>query len=160
MVAHIRVLIADDHTMVRQGLRSALECYPNIKVVGEAADGDEAIALAAKLKPTVIVMDINMSKMDGITATRFIKKQHPQIVVLGVSVEAKDYQVHAMQQAGAAEVLAKDKAVNDLYGAIQRAVPSFNRCSSRKRSRRPKSQKKSEKPASTETSPIEEEADH
>jgi DNA-binding NarL/FixJ family response regulator len=110
--------------MVRQGLRSALEAYPNIEVVGEAENGEEAVSKAERLEPTVVVMDINMEKMDGITATRFIKTQNPQIVVLGVSVEAKDYEVYAMQKAGAVEVLTKDKAVNDLYAAIQRAVAS------------------------------------
>jgi DNA-binding NarL/FixJ family response regulator len=108
--------------MIRQGLRSALEAYPNIEVVGEAENGEEAISKAARLEPTVVVMDMNMEKMDGITATRFIKTQNPQIVVLGLSVEAKDYEVYAMQKAGAVEVLTKDNAVNDLYAAIQRAV--------------------------------------
>ena len=69
----IRVLIADDHTMVRQALRNALQAFPNIDVVGEAGDGDEAVVATAKLQPKVVVMDINMAKMDGITATRLIK---------------------------------------------------------------------------------------
>ena len=112
----------DDHTLVRQGLRSALQAYPNIQVVGEAIDGEWAVLTAARLQPTVVVMDINMSKMDGITATRLIKTQHPQIAVLGLSVDLKDYQIYAMQKAGAFEVLKKDNAVADLYGAIQRAV--------------------------------------
>ena len=123
--ALIRVLLADDHAMVRQGLRSALQAYPNIEVVGEAGDGDETVAAASKLQPSIVVMDINMSKMDGITATRLIKAQHPQIVVIGLSVELKDYHVYAMEKAGAAEVLGKDQAVNELYGAIQRAVASI-----------------------------------
>ena len=121
----IRVFLADDHAMVRQGLRSALEAYPNIEVIGEAGDGDEAVAAAARLQPTIIVMDINMSKMDGITATRLIKAQHPEVVVIGLSVELKDYQVYAMQKAGASEVLSKENAVYELYGAIQRVVASI-----------------------------------
>jgi DNA-binding NarL/FixJ family response regulator len=76
----------------------------------------------AQIQPAVVVMDINMSKMDGITATRLIKTQHPQVAVLGLSVDLKDYQIYAMQKAGAFEVLKKDNAVADLYGAIQRAV--------------------------------------
>ena len=123
--ALIRVLLADDHAMVRQGLRSALQAYPNIEVVGEVDDGDEAVVAASRLQPAIIVMDINMPKMDGITATRLIKTQHPQIVVIGLSVDLKDYQTYAMQKAGAAEVLGKDQAVNELYGAIQRAVASI-----------------------------------
>ena len=70
----IRVLLVEDHTLVRQGLRSALEAYPNIEVVGEASDGETAVLNAFKLQPTAIVMDINMPKMDGIAATRVIKK--------------------------------------------------------------------------------------
>ena len=123
--ALIRVLLADDHAMVRQGLRSALQAYPNIEVVGEVDDGDEAVVAASRLQPAIIVMDINMPKMDGITATRLIKTQHPQIVVIGLSVDLKDYQTYAMQKAGAAEILWKEMAVNELYGAIQRTVASI-----------------------------------
>ena len=120
----IRVFLADDHAMVRQGLRSALESYPNIEVIGEAGDGDEAVAAASKLQPNIFVMDINMSKMDGITATRLIKAQYPGMVVIGLSVDLKEYQVYAMQKAGASEVLSKENAVYELYGAIQRVVAS------------------------------------
>jgi len=123
--APIRVVLADDHAMIRQGLRSALEAYPNIEVVGEAGDGDEAVLAASKLQPAIIVMDINMSKMDGITATRLIKMQHPQMVVIGLTIDPKGYLIDAMQKAGAAELLGKDQAVNELYGAIQRAVASI-----------------------------------
>ena len=122
---HIRVLLADDQPMVRQALRSALQDYPNIEVVGEASDGDEAVAAASKLQPSVIVMDISMSKMDGITATRLIKTQHPHIGVVGLSVHLQDYQLKAMQQAGAFEVLSKDNAVTELYSAVQRAIASL-----------------------------------
>ena len=121
----IRVLLEDDQTMLRQALRTALEAYPNIQVVGEASDGEEAVSSVSKLQPTVVVMDINMSKMDGITATRLIKVQNPNITVVGLSVNPKDYQLYAMQKAGAFEVLKKHDAVNDLYGAIQRAVAAI-----------------------------------
>jgi DNA-binding NarL/FixJ family response regulator len=123
--ALIRVLLADDHAMVRQGFRSALQAYPNLEVVGEADNGDEAVVAALKLQPTIIVMDINMPKMDGITATRLIKAQHPEIAVIGLTVDPNGYLRDAMQKAGAAELLGKDKAVNELYGAIQRAVASI-----------------------------------
>ena len=108
--------------MFRQGLRSALKAYPNIQVVGEASDGEEAMSSATKLQPAVIVMDINMPKMDGITTTRLIKVQNPEIAILGLSSGLKDYQVHAMHTAGAFEVLSKDLALTELYGAIQRGV--------------------------------------
>jgi DNA-binding NarL/FixJ family response regulator len=118
----IQVLLVDDHTIVRQGLRTLLESYPNIEVVGEARDGEEAIVCAGKLQPAVVVMDISMAKMDGITATRLIKAQYPEIAVVGLSVNGKDYQEHAMRKAGAFELLTKDSTVIELFGAIQRAV--------------------------------------
>ena len=122
---HIRALLADDQEMVRQALRRALQDYPNIEVVGEASNGEEAVTAASKLMPSVIVMDISMSKMDGITATRLIKTQHPQIAVLGLSVHREAHQIEAMQNAGALEVLPKDSAVTVLYSAIQRAIASI-----------------------------------
>ena len=121
----IRVLLVDDHAMVRQGLRSALQAYPNIQVVGEAADGEEAVLCTARIQPAVVVMDINMSKMDGITATQMIKTQHPEIVVIGLSVDLKEYQLHAMRKAGAFDLIRKDNVVAELYGAIQRAMAAI-----------------------------------
>ena len=117
----IRVFLAEDNALVRQTLRRVLKAYPNIEVIGEASDGDEALAGIIKLHPTVVVMDINMHK-DGITATRLIKTQHPETVVVGLTAAPKDYQVYAMQRAGASEVLDKDTAGVQLYSAIQRAV--------------------------------------
>lgn len=122
---HIRALLADDQEMVRQALRRALQDYPNIEVVGEASNGEEAVTAASKLLPSVIVMDISMSKMDGITATRLIKTQHPRIAVVGLSVHRELHQIEAMQKAGAYEVLPKDSAVTVLYSAIQRAIASI-----------------------------------
>jgi len=118
----IRVLLVDDHAMMRQGLRSALKEYSNIEIVGEASDGEQAVSYAARLQPAVVVMDLNMSKMDGITATRLIKAQFPQIAVIGLSVMRKDYAWYAMERAGAFQVIPKENAVLDLYAAIQRAV--------------------------------------
>jgi DNA-binding NarL/FixJ family response regulator len=74
----IRVLIVDDHVMVRQGLRAVLQSYPNIDVVGEAGNGEEAISSVPKLQPTIVVMDIGMPSLDGIGATRLIKTQYPE----------------------------------------------------------------------------------
>ena len=118
----IRVLVVDDHAMVRQGLRCTLEAYPGIEVVGEASDGEEVLASIAKLQPTVVVMDVVMPKMDGIAATRLIKTQYPQIVVVGLTRELKDYTSYSMRKAGASEVVDKKNAVDELYGAIQRAL--------------------------------------
>jgi DNA-binding NarL/FixJ family response regulator len=121
----IRVLIVDDHVMVRQGLRAVLQAYPNIEVAGEAGNGEEALLSVAKLQPTIVVMDIAMPSLDGIGATRLIRTQYPDIAVLGLSVNAPTYQVDAMLKAGAFDVLTKDKAVDDLYSAIQRATAAI-----------------------------------
>lgn len=121
----IRVLVVDDHTMVRQGLRKVLQSYPNIEVVGEAGNGEEAVASVAKLQPTIVVMDITMPRLDGIAATRLVKTNYPHIAVLGLSVNAESYHVEAMLKAGAFEVITKERAVDELYGAIQRAVASI-----------------------------------
>ena len=156
----IRVLLADDHELVRQSLRGLLQGYPNIEIIGEASDGEETVANAASLQPAVVVMDINMPRMDGITATRLLKAQNPQIVVVGLSHHPKDYEVHALQQAGASEVLKKDNVTIDLYGAIQRAVAAVQPVVILEENLIPKKpsedSEQSEKPAQTEPLPIKE----
>jgi DNA-binding NarL/FixJ family response regulator len=122
----IRVLLVDDDAMVRQGLRCTLEVYPSIEVVGEASDGEEVLAYIEKVQPTVVVMDIIMPKMDGIAATRLIKSQYPQITVVGLTREPKDYTLYSMKTAGASEVVDKKNAVVELYDAIQRALAGIN----------------------------------
>ena len=117
----IRVLLVDDHRMFRQGLRSLLQSYPDIDVVDEAADGAEAVSKVAMHQPAVVVMDISMPKMDGVAATRLVKSQHSQVTVLGLSVTGQGYQVDAMLRAGAAKVLTKEKAVDELYDSIKNA---------------------------------------
>ena len=120
----VRVLLVNDHLITQRTLRSALQAYPNIEVVGEARNGDEALAFVARLQPTVVVMDIHMSRMEGASATRLIKLHFPDTAVIGISLEHKDYQLHAMQKAGAFEVLVKGSPVAELHSAIQRAVES------------------------------------
>ena len=122
----IRVLVVDDHAMVRQGLRCTLEVYPSIEVVGEAGDGEEVLACIEKVQPTVVVMDIVMPKMDGIAATRLLKIKYPQIAVVGLTRELKNYTSYAMQKAGASEVVDKKNAVVELYDAIQRALAGID----------------------------------
>ena len=122
----IRVLLVDDHAMVRQGLRCTLEVYPSIEVVGEASDGEEVLACIEKVHPTVVVLDIIMPKMDGIAATRLIKTQYPQIAVVGLTRELKDYTSYAMKKAGASEVVDKKNAAEELYGAIHRALAGID----------------------------------
>jgi DNA-binding NarL/FixJ family response regulator len=122
MGSKVRVLLVDDQPHVRRTLCHILQSYPNIEVVGEASDGDEAVASVGTLQPAIVVMDVKMNKMDGITAARLIKTQYPDVLVLGFSAELKDYEVNAMLQAGAFEVLRKEETMNNLYPAIQRAL--------------------------------------
>lgn len=117
-----RILLVDDHVMVRQGLRSILEAYPDIQVVGEADNGLDAVELAERLQPTIVLMDINMPKMNGIEATARIINQWPQIVVIGLSVNASEENSGAMKQAGATRLMTKEAAVDELYGAIQEVL--------------------------------------
>jgi DNA-binding NarL/FixJ family response regulator len=119
----IRVLLVDDHPTVRETLCRVLQAYPNIEVVGEASDGEEALAQVEHLQPAVVVMDINMPRMDGITATRLIKVQYPETAVIGLSLENREYQLFAMKNAGAFDVLPKkEMSVAEFFGAIQNAV--------------------------------------
>lgn len=120
----IRILLVEDHRMVEEELRLLLQSYPNVELVDRAQDGEEAVSKVAKLQPTVVVMDVNLPKMDGIAATREIKTKYPNIVVIGLTVSTEDYVLYAMLKAGASEVLRKENVVNDLYRAIQRAVAS------------------------------------
>ncbi|MGZ8381562.1 MAG: PAS domain S-box protein, partial [Nitrospira sp.] len=116
--ATVRVLLVDDHAMVRQGLRAVLDAYADLHVVGEAQDGAEAVKLAEELGPQVVVMDINMPRMNGIEATTQIKARWPETRVIGISVNTGDGNSAAMKRAGAAIVLPKDTAVDQLHDAI------------------------------------------
>jgi CheY-like chemotaxis protein len=118
----IRVLLVDDHAMVRQGLKSVLDAYADIKVVGEAADGEAAVRLASELLPTVVLMDINMPGCNGIVATQRIKAQYPDIRVIGLSVDADGHNQGAMLNAGAYSLMTKEAAVEQLYSMIYEAV--------------------------------------
>lgn len=118
----MRVLLVDDHAMVRQGLRSVLDAYADMKVVGEAADGEAAVRLAGELLPTVVLMDINMPGCNGIEATRRIKAQYPDMSVIGLSVDADGHNQEAMLKAGAYSLMTKEAAVEQLYSLIYEAV--------------------------------------
>lgn len=119
----IRVMLVDDHAGIRDGLRSILSSYPNFQVVGEAGDGEEACHSVEKLNPSVIVMDINMPRLNGIHATACIKKLFPHIIIVGLSLYAHDAEMHhAMTAAGASAVIAKDRAVQQLPHQILESV--------------------------------------
>lgn len=120
--SRIRVLLVDDHAMVRQGLRSVLESYADVEIVGEASSGDEAVACVERLHPAIVVMDINMPTMNGIEATTEIKSHDPGVIVIGLSVQAGGANEVAMMSAGAAMLLTKEAAVDELYRAIRNTL--------------------------------------
>lgn len=115
----INILLADDHVLVRQGTRELLEREADLKVVGEAGDGEEAIRLATALHPHVVIMDIAMPKLNGIEATRRIKETFPDIAVLILSAYDDDQYVFAILEAGAAGYLLKDVPSHELVEAIR-----------------------------------------
>jgi len=113
----MRVLLADDHRMMRDGLRAVLD-KDGMKVVGEAATGHEAIALAHSLVPDVVIMDIAMPELNGIDATRRLTKELPHVKVIALSMNADRRYVMAMLEAGAAGYLLKNEASEELLRAI------------------------------------------
>jgi DNA-binding NarL/FixJ family response regulator len=113
-----RLLLVDDHAMVRQGLRAILDHYPDLVIIGEAADGREAVSIVNKRAPDVVIMDINMPRMDGIEATKRIKKDHPATVIIAVSVNDTPQVRESMQRAGASAFLSKEEAGERLYETI------------------------------------------
>ena len=115
----IQVLLAEDHTIVRQGLRSILDGREGIQVVGEAKDGREAVEKAQQLQPDIVLMDLSMPLLSGLEATRQIKSQCPQIEVLVLTMHADEEYVFQILQAGASGYLLKQSAVGELVTAIQ-----------------------------------------
>ncbi len=120
-IEKIKVLIVDDHRVVRQGLRTFLELNEDILVVGEAADGEEAISLATQLKPDVVLMDLVMPRLDGITATNRIKTLGLGTKVIALTSFAEDDKLFPAIQAGAASYLLKDVSPDALVEAIRAA---------------------------------------
>jgi NarL family two-component system response regulator LiaR len=118
----VRVLIADDHPLVRQGLRSYLQTVDGIEVVGEASDGDQAIALAAELAPDVVLMDLAMPNVDGIEATRRLSESSPEIKVIALTSFATDDKVFPAIRAGAAGYLLKEADPSEVADAIAKVA--------------------------------------
>ncbi len=118
-MASIKVLLAEDHVVTRQGIRRLLEDERDITVVGEAGDGEEAVQLAAELKPDIILMDIAMPRLNGIEATRQIRVLYPEIRILALSAYDDDEYVFALLKAGAAGYLLKTISAEGLIQAIR-----------------------------------------
>ena len=117
----ITLLLADDHTVVRQGLKAFLSAEPGLKVVGEAADGKEAVQLARKLKPNVILLDITMPVLNGLEATREICTENPDARIIILSSHDDDEYIEELTGAGAIGYLLKQTAPKDLIAAIRQA---------------------------------------
>jgi DNA-binding NarL/FixJ family response regulator len=118
----IRILLVDDHAMVRRGMRDFLELHADLEVVGEAADGAAAIEATAATEPDVVIMDLLMPVMDGIAATAEIKARHPAVEVIALTSFVDEDRVTAAIEAGASGFLLKDAEADDLAAAIRAAV--------------------------------------
>jgi two-component system response regulator NreC len=118
----IRILLADDHTVMRAGLRLLLERHENFEVIGEAADGREAVEIAAEQKPAVVVMDVAMPHLNGVEAARQILTRNPDIAIVMLSMHSDESYVLRSLKAGARAYLLKDSAEADLIAAIQAII--------------------------------------
>jgi two-component system, NarL family, response regulator LiaR len=118
----IRVLITDDHKVVRRGLRGFLELDPELEVVGEASNGEEAVELARSLEPDVVLMDLLMPVMDGIEATRQIRRELPEVEVVALTSVLEDASVTGAIKAGAIGYLLKTTDADELCEAIKAAA--------------------------------------
>lgn len=115
----LRILVADDHTILRQGLRVIIDAQPDMEVVAEAADGNEAVRAARQCVPDVVIMDIGMPQMDGAAATELLKHELPQIKVLALTAHEDTSYLSQMLKAGAGGYVLKRAAADELIGAIR-----------------------------------------
>ena len=118
----IKVLLADDHMIVRDGLRSLLGRDGDVEVVGEAQNGQAAVELTHELSPDVVVMDIGMPVMNGVEATERIIKDRPNAKIIGLSMHSDRHFVLSMLKAGASGYLLKDSAFDELVNAIHAVI--------------------------------------
>ena len=118
----IRLLIVDDHPVVRDGLRGMLESQPDFEVVGEAGNGREAVREAKNSSPDIVLMDLRMPEMDGVAALREIKKHSPQVQVLMLTTYDSDADILPAIESGAAGYLLKDSSRRELYDGIRAAA--------------------------------------
>jgi two-component system response regulator NreC len=123
---HVRLLIADDHEMLREGFHTMMRKYPKIELIGEAEDGKELVELADKLIPDVIITDVKMPKMDGITATKKIITKHPQIRVIAFTMFSEEMLIVDMLEAGAMGYLLKSSGKDDIITAINTVMENKN----------------------------------
>ena len=122
MTEPIRLLIADDHPIVRAGLLDVLSSQPDFEVVGEASTGAEAVSLASKLRPHVVLMDLRMPEMDGVAAIARIKAEHPETNILVVTTYDSDADILPAVETGATGYLLKDTPRKELFEAVRAAA--------------------------------------
>ncbi len=122
----IRLVLADDHIVVRRGLCSLLKPEPDIEVVGEASDGQSAVKLTREFRPDVVLMDYSMPVMDGLQATKIIHSEFPQICVIGLSMYQEAERAAAMRKAGASRYLTKASPPESLLSAIRDCMHCAN----------------------------------
>ncbi|HEX2621090.1 MAG TPA: response regulator transcription factor [Phototrophicaceae bacterium] len=119
----IRVMIVDDHEVVRRGLSIFLRAFADLTLVGQAANGREAVTLCEEVKPQVILMDLMMPEMDGITATRLIRQRYPEIQIVALTSNKDETNINDMLEAGAISYLLKNTSIMELASTILAACP-------------------------------------
>jgi DNA-binding NarL/FixJ family response regulator len=119
---NIRLLISDDHPVVRAGLRGMLSAEPDFEVVGEATNGAEAVALTGELRPDIVLMDLRMPEVDGVTAISQIKEEYPETQVLVLTTYESDADILRAIETGATGYLLKDAPREELFAAIRTAA--------------------------------------
>ena len=121
----IKIFIADDHRILREGLRSLIEKMSDVRVVGDAGNGREAVRLVTERRPDVVIMDVNMPHLNGIEATRLLLKELPAVKVIGLSMYSDKRFVAGMLRAGASGYLLKASAFEELATAVQTVMARY-----------------------------------
>lgn len=119
MCERTRVMVVDDHRIVREGLSVLLGTQPDMEIVGEAEDGEQALEAVRRLHPDVVIMDINMPRVSGVEATRRIKREMPDVGIVALSMHGEEEIVAAMRSAGADSYVAKGGPADELWAAIR-----------------------------------------
>ncbi|MGL4650276.1 MAG: response regulator, partial [Caldilineaceae bacterium] len=117
----IRVMLVDDHAVVRSGLMAFLLAFEDLHLVGEASDGEEAVRLATRLQPDVVLMDLKMPRMDGAAATRLLRENNPHIQVIALTSFKEEEMIQDVLRAGAIGYLLKNVAADELADAVRAA---------------------------------------